>query len=249
MRIILIIAFAGIIFLSSCSAIGKETTADTQLEAASVEWVDGQMDNIEAKSNSLEERIAKLENELGNESPPDSDSIFTDVTNDYWAYHEVMDLYSKNIIKGYPELKLFYPEKSITRYQAASMMVKALNLPLSNEESAFADVPSNHSGVKEIMAVYEAGIFKGSNGSFLPNEPMKRRHMAMVLQRAFELSPSSEMPVEFTDVNPLLEGYEAISVISQYGIAKGNELGQFMPESPTKRSHFAAFVYRALQIN
>lgn len=242
-------AFACIIFLSSCNTLEKETKAETQMEAASVEWVEEQVDEIETRSNSLDDRLAKLEAELGNESPPEEDSIFTDVTSNYWAYHEIMDLYGQNIIKGYPELKLFYPEKSITRYQAASMMVKALNLPLSNEESVFVDVTSNHPGIKEIMAVYEAGIFKGSDGAFLPNEPMKRRHMAMVLQRAFNLNQGTEKPVSFSDVDPMLEGYDAINLISQYGIAKGNEAGQFMPENPTKRSHFSAFVYRALQIN
>lgn len=247
----IIIPIACLFFLVSCSGIEKETTAGAPLEVASVDWVDSEVAKVENKTISLDERLARLEEELDGEIPEQNEDsvVFTDVPSSYWAHGEIMNLSSKNIIKGYPELKKFYPENSITRYQAASMLVKALALPLSNGASVFEDVPIDHPGLQEIMTVYEAGIFKGSDGSFLPNEPMKRRHMAMVLQRAFDLIRKDDSDIEYSDIYPEIEGYDAIQIISQYGIAKGNENGEFMPESPTKRSQFSAFIYRALEIN
>lgn len=238
-------------FLASCSGVEKETSAGAPLEAASVDWVENEVGKVESNTNNLDQRIAQLEKALGEVSPGEEEDslVFKDVPRDYWAYTEIMELSSKNIIKGYPEQKRFLPENSITRYQAASMLVKALNLPLTGEASVFTDVPDGHPGVQEIMAVYKAGIFKGSSGSFLPNEPMKRRHMAMVLQRAFELKGMDKHTVEYSDVLPEVEGYDAIQIITQHGIAKGNEKGEFMPESPTKRSQFSAFIYRALENN
>lgn len=232
--------------LASCSSIEKETTASAPLEAASVEWVEGEVKSLSNDTVGLDERIAKLEKEIGDVAASEP-VVFKDVQSDYWAYKEIMNLSENGIIKGYPDVGLFYPERSITRYQAASMIIKALDLPLSKSPSVFKDVSSSHPGMAEIMTVYENGIFNGSNGSFLPNEPMKRRHMAMVLQRAFELKETDVQVADYRDVNPNLEGYDAIKIISQHGIATGSN-GNFMPESPTKRSQFSAFIYRTLQV-
>lgn len=250
-----ILVALSMLFLSACSAGETKTTAAEPLQAASVEWVEGETGKLIKEADSLDDRIARLEAELDgavsvepdNESNPgDPSLVFTDVPKSYWAYFEIMSLSDQGIIKGYPELKLFFPERSITRYQAASMIIKALDLPLSTSPTVFKDVSPSHPGLREIMTVYEAGIFKGSNGSFLPNEPMKRRHMAMVLQRAFELEETSAEFTPYSDVKPNLEGYDAIKVISQLGIAQGSD-GKFMPENPTKRSQFSAFIYRTLE--
>jgi hypothetical protein len=243
------------ILLTSCSQTTEKKIAAPAIEAASVEWIDYEINKMKEEGLSLEERIKKLELELqgGNSevsNPPAKEGeghIFSDVPNEYWAFNEISNLYQKGIIKGYPEKGVFYPEEYITRYQAASMLVKALGLPVSNSPSIFKDVPSDHYGIKEIMTVYDYGIFKGSDGLFLPNQPMKRRHMAMVLQRAFTLKENGESFSDYYDVSQSLDGYDAIKTISQYGVARGSN-GYFMPEDPTKRSHFSAFTYRALSI-
>ncbi|MGD6875882.1 S-layer homology domain-containing protein [Bacillus infantis] len=229
--------------LTACSAIEEKTKAGAPLEAASAEWVEGQTSNISSSLEGLEERLAKLETELnGNGSDT---AVFKDIPEGYWAYTEIMDLANKGIIKGYPDQKRFYPERTITRYQAASMIVKALNLPLSSSPSVFEDVADDFPGRAEMMTVYQFGIFNGSNGQFNPGEPMKRRHMAMVLQRAFNLPEKQGVFEDYKDVSKDIDGYEEIKRISIYGIALGSE-GYFRPEEPTKRSQFSAFIYRAL---
>jgi S-layer homology domain len=252
----------GLLTVSACLIAGcmndsKNTTieeknvqaSDDISTAASADFVNNEVVKVERKTGILDDRVNKLEAEidllLANGETEEDPLIFSDVKKDYWAHEEIMSLYHAQIIMGYPQDKMFYPERSLTRYQAASMLVKAFDLPLSDAPSVFKDVNADHSGLKEIMAAYENGIFTGSDGFFLPNEPMKRRHMAMVLQRALHLEATDAPFEEYVDVPSDMSGYEAVKAITQHGIAKGSD-GYFKPEDPTKRSHFSAFIYRAI---
>ncbi|MFC3886510.1 S-layer homology domain-containing protein [Bacillus songklensis] len=236
--------------LSACSAetAKQETKAAESVEVASVDWAEAEVGKVDAKANEVSAKADELKHEVDMLLAQQQNSlVFTDVPKSYWAYSNIMSLYEKGIIQGYPEEKKFYPERTITRYQAASMLIKAFNLPLSNSPSVFKDVPDTHPNVREVMTVYEAGFFKGSNGYFGLNDSMKRKHMALVLQRAFELKDNGTTVKDYADVSRDMEAYEAIKVISQYGIATGSN-GYFKPEDPTKRSQFSAFVDRALKM-
>ena len=235
--------------LAACNNIDKEAIATEDTGVVTVDWTEEQIAPVEKRISAVENKTSEIEREISALQATlkeMNEIIFKDVTKGYWAYDDVMSLYEKEIIKGYPEEKMFYPEKTITRYQAASMLIKAFNIEPSNTPSVFNDVGDDHWAVKEVMAAYEAGFFIGSEGNFMPQEPMKRRHMAIVLQRAFELEELED--AEFTgyeDVPETLSGYEAIKIISQHGIAQGSD-GLFNPEASTKRSQFSAFIERAI---
>lgn len=239
--------------LSACSeeAANQEAKAAESLEVASVDWAETEVKKVETKTDDLTAKADALRKEVDMLlAKEQGQPVFIDVPNGeagHWAYSHIMSLYEKDIIRGYPEEKKFYPERTISRYQAASMLIKAFDLPLSNTPSVFKDVPDTHPNAREIMTVYEAGFFKGSNGYFNPPGSMQRKHMALVLQRAFELEEKDTEIDDYKDVTPEMEAYEAIKTISQYGIATGNN-GYFKPEDPTTRAQFSAFVDRALQI-
>lgn len=236
-----------ILTLSACNTTEKTVGADENIEVASAEWTEDQVKQVDDKVKSVDVKTRKLEQDIAAlKASLEGRTIFKDVTVDYWAYLDIMSLYEKQVIKGYPEEKAFYPERSISRYQAASMLIKVFNLPLSDSPSVFKDVPDDNWAVKEVMTAYEAGFFNGSNGNFLPKEPMSRRHMAMVIKRAFNLSEVEGSTVtDYEDVPETLSGYEEIKIISQHGVATGSN-GYFKPEEPTKRSQFSAFVMRAI---
>lgn len=246
-RFLLLIVALLAITSTACSK--QEVEANIVTEAAGVEWTEAELQKVSNKVNSLESRTAELEKEikalLGGESVPPT-IVFKDVTANYWAFKEIMSLYNRNLISGYKEVQLFKPESSVTRAQAAAMLVKALKLPLSDTLSQFADVKDDMATRKAIMTVAEKGYFKGSNGKFLPNDPMTRKHMAVVLQRAFQLKTTSAAYEGYSDVPTTNDGYTAIKAVSQNGIAMGSN-GQFMPSEPTKRSQFSVFLYRALE--
>jgi hypothetical protein len=245
----LFIFLISLLFVSACQKEKVEVDATGEQEVASADWTEAQVAAVNDRVNSLDAKTKQLEQEVAKlQLAAQAQQPFKDVPFDYWAYVEIMDLYKKGVIKGYEVEKMFYPERSITRYQAASMLVKVFQLPLSSSPSQFSDVPTNSPIAREIMTAYEAGFFTGSNGRFMPNEPMKRKHMAMVLQRAFQLQKKADVPYAgYKDVNAQTSGAEAIQIISQYGIAQGSN-GYFYPDQSTKRSQFSAFVYRALAL-
>lgn len=244
---LVLIMLAG--FLSACSQEGAN--AEAPLEAASVEWTEAELEIIDEKVSGLGSRADELQKEVSTllgQAPGTgggSDPVFLDVKADYWAFKEIMTIYNDGIISGYPDIQRFLPENSITRAQAASMLVKALKLPISDSPSPYSDISSDHWAYQQIMAVTEKGYFRGSNGKFLPNEPMTRKHMAVVLQRAFNLQVTSDPYQDYKDVSQSDDGYLYIKAITQHDVARGSD-GYYRPYEPTKRSQFSVFLYRAL---
>jgi outer membrane murein-binding lipoprotein Lpp len=251
-RFLLLIAALFALITTACSK--QNVEANIVTEAAGVDWTEAELQKVSTKVTSLEARTAQLQKEVnalltreGNTAPPPSDElIFKDVTTKYWAFSEIMYLYKSNLISGYLDVQMFKPEGSITRAQAAAMLVKSLKIPISDKPSLYSDVPDEMWARKAIVTVSEKGYFKGSNGKFMPNEPMTRKHMAVVLQRAFDLKSSSLSYEEYLDVSTSNDAYAAIKAVSQSGIAMGSN-GRFMPADPTKRSQFSVFLYRALK--
>ncbi|GLB60221.1 S-layer homology domain-containing protein [Cytobacillus sp. NCCP-133] len=242
-----LILLAGL--MSACSK--QEANAGAPIEAASVEWTEAELEKVDNQVSSLSSRANELQKEVNallGQTPGtggSSEPVFLDVKADYWAFNEIMAIYHDGVISGYPAIQKFLPENSITRAQAASMLVKALKLPLSEAPSPFSDINSDHWAYQQIMAVTEKGYFRGSNGKFLPNDPMTRKHMAVVLQRAFDLQVTTEPYEDYKDVPQTDDGYLYIKAISQHDVARGSD-GYYRPSEPTKRSQFSVFLYRAL---
>ncbi|MHC0037880.1 S-layer homology domain-containing protein [Pseudoneobacillus sp. C159] len=231
---------------TACSKL--EADANMVTEAAGVDWTESEVAKVTTKVGGLETRTALLEKEIQAllaGQPSASKEVFKDVTKEYWAFPEIMSLYYRNLISGYVELQQFKPENSITRAQAAAMLVKALKLPVSETPSIYTDVKDDLATRKAIMTVTEKGYFKGSGGKFMPNAPMTRKHMAVVLQRAFALKTTAAAYQDYSDVAKTNDGYDSIKAVTQNGIATGSG-GKFSPADPTKRSQFSVFLYRAL---
>jgi len=91
------------------------------------------------------------------------------------------------------------------------------------------------------------GIIMGyPDGSFHPNESIKRQHMAQIFKRAFEFEPTREA-VSFSDVSPSHPYYEAIASLQQAGIVDGSN-GRFNLNELVTRAQMAKIVALALKI-
>ncbi len=119
---------------------------------------------------------------------------FSDVPATKHFAEAVNDLADRNIIGGYPD-KTFRPGESITRGQAAAIIVKMTHLDTSavtNPE--FKDVSMENGYYKAIAALSEKGVIKGyGDGRFGPNDNITRGQIASILIKAFEL-PLYEEP-------------------------------------------------------
>lgn len=244
---ILSVVSVSMLLLAACEQ--EHAGASEEQEIATAPWTEQQLADTNSRLNEIDDKMKQLEQELAKiKTAADSPQVFKDVPINHWAYVSVTRLYRQNIVGGVGD-GLFAPNQAITRAQAAAMLVRAFQLPLSNKPSIFADVPNSHPFAREIMTAYEAGFVGGyPNSRFAPQESMKRKHMAMIIQRAFRLQATSAPYARYKDVTENTQGALEIRIISQHGIAEGDN-GYFYPEQPTTRAHFAIFMDRALQKN
>ena len=172
-----------------------------------------------------------------------SAATFKDLEEDFWAKDEINFLVENNIIKGFPD-GTFNPSLTITKAQSALMLVRALNLPTTNNpDPGFTDVLETHYAYKEIAAAVAAGIFDKA-GKFNPNEEMTREAVAVVIANAFKLQSSGQL--KFTDVPATSSAYKAIASLAELDITTGYEDGTFKPNQKVTRAEFSAFIARAL---
>ena len=167
---------------------------------------------------------------------------FSDVDK-HWAKNEIMYLSERNIIGGYPDGS-FKPNQPITRAQASAMLIKALEIPLTENRSvAFKDVSKDSSYYPILATVNEKGILRGDNGFMRPGEKTSRAQMAAILRRAFDMPLDKQ--ATFIDVTPAHWAYQDINGIAKQRVTGGSN-GKFMPTDSVTRAQFSAFLVRAL---
>lgn len=178
-------------------------------------------------------------------------TIFSDIPTDYWAKNEIEFLYNRSIIQGYEQGGglLFRPKEPVTRAQAAKMLMKALGEEEKTVSNAkFKDVPADHWAAGWIELAVEKGIFTGyPDGTFHPNDRLKRSQMSKIIAIAFSLPTVSanEKTNVFTDVNSSHWAYPYVMKLYYNGISNGSQ-NKFMPEAYITRDQFSAFLARAM---
>ncbi|WP_145407642.1 InlB B-repeat-containing protein [Paenibacillus xylanexedens] len=106
---------------------------------------------------------------------------------------------------------------------------------------------SGHWAKEMIEQLTSQGIITGyPDGSFHPNENIKRHHMALIFIRAFDFKPIREA-VSFSDVASSDPNYEAIMSLQQAGIVEGSN-GNFNPNHSLTRAEMAKILTLAFDI-
>lgn len=112
----------------------------------------------------------------------------------------------------------------------------------------YHDVPSNFWAKKEIAALGKANIINGyENSIFKPNDPVTRAQVALILTRAFNLSPTGASK-GFKDVNSSFHAYDAIQAVADAGFFGGDSNGNFRPNDPFTREHIALVFAKAFEL-
>ena len=183
---------------------------------------------------------------------PASDEYFADLGSHAWSREAVNALYSKGIIAGI-EKNIFAPSDFLTREQFTKLVVMLFNYKSSGKKCEFYDVDENAWYYEFINAAYDAGIINGVEESrFGIGESITREQMAVILARAFEaesLPLPEEEGFEFSDIDKI-SGWalDDVNYIQRYGIMRGNEKGEFMPQNIVTRAEAAVAVYNAYKI-
>lgn len=164
---------------------------------------------------------------------------FTDIQN-HWAKDSIQQAIQLGIVQGYSDGS-FQPNNPLTRAQAVSIIVRALDME-TNVSAPFKDISGYAKETQaEIAAAYHYGIVTGNSGNFMPSQKVTRAQMALMLYRASESTTGEKYSIlektYFTDLgNYSEETVRAISMLYEVGIATGTN-GKYMPSDPTTRAH------------
>ncbi|WP_227394341.1 5'-nucleotidase C-terminal domain-containing protein [Jeotgalibacillus aurantiacus] len=170
---------------------------------------------------------------------------FGDVQADSWFQPYVADLYYDGVIKGKTETT-FLPYGTLTRSQAASLLVRSLGLE-ATEDAPFSDLGNVADETKaEIAAAYEAGIVMGKDGKFMPYQPVSRSQLALMIYRAYNLDEETPYTPNAVDYFNDVERYDAetqnaVSTMFELGIANGYG-DEYRPANSSTRSQAAKMI-------
>ncbi|RYG72941.1 M20/M25/M40 family metallo-hydrolase [Lentibacillus lipolyticus] len=168
---------------------------------------------------------------------------YTDVKAEHSHYDAIMALTEQGIVQGYDNGK-FGQWDDVTRQQVAVMMYQAFDLKAPEKQvmdrilSGYDDVDSNHPYAEQIAAVTEAGIFKGNNGSFHPNQSITRQQVASVLLSARDLEEYEAKEDKAIELGNVADSHkQRVQILANLGVT--NQYDDFRPGESISRGAFA----------
>ena len=165
---------------------------------------------------------------------------FTDIAG-YRFEAEIAWLFQRGITGGCSATR-FCPNASVTREQMAAFLVRALDLPATNQDFFVDDETSTlENSINRLAA---SGITGGcAPGRFCPKAVVTREQMASFLARGLELPPTDQ---DFF-VDDMTSPHEMnINRLAASGITGGCTAIKYCPKALVTRGQMAAFLERAL---
>ena len=183
--------------------------------------------------------------------PPPEVVSFSDVPEEAWYADHVERIAGLEVTTGYPD-GAYRPGRPVTRAHMAVFLVRALGLePVENPAGRFGDVPAEawHAGHVERIAERAITVGCSTDGTlYCPQDPVTRAHMALFLQRAFDLPEADVDEPSFDDVTDDHYAFAAVESVKAAGITGGcsTKPPKYCGTDPVTRAHMAAFLSRAI---
>lgn len=172
---------------------------------------------------------------------------FTDLDQAAWAEDDINALFEAGILAG-DGSGSFYPNRTVTREELVTMVVKAFDLEPSGELD-FKDVKVDAWYAENIKAAFAAGAISGvSENSFGVGMEITRQDLAAIIYRLAKLPAGSEVK-RFADESEIAEyAKEAVLVLSSNGIISGMDENNFGPRLTATRAQVAVMLNRLLNL-
>jgi len=169
-----------------------------------------------------------------------NDLIFSDITG-HWAESQIISVYERGWMLGYSGL--FRPDEDLTRAEAATVLVKMLQLDSSAPGEDFSDT-KNHWARNAIAVARANGLVAGiGNNQYGPDLSLSREELAVMLDNAAILSNAIDYSYNpFSDLTLADHPWSYYSIIKLYanGVISGYPDGTFRPLKSITRAEFAA---------
>ncbi|RAV04971.1 immunoglobulin-like domain-containing protein [Paenibacillus sp. YN15] len=174
----------------------------------------------------------------------------------HWAESDIQRLASKLIVEGVSNAT-FEANRSITRAEWASLLVRSLGLTLSGE-SSFRDVSPDDWYYTAVSAAVQAGIVNGyPDSTFRPDAPITREELAAMLIRAltFAGSPAVSLTAEqtvavlgnFSDSSSIQWAKQEMAQAIQEGILQGQAAASLAASAQATRAEAVTMLKRFLE--
>jgi hypothetical protein len=173
----------------------------------------------------------------------DGSRFFIDVE-EGWAKAPILAVSEKGWMIGTRDF-YFEPNQPLTRAQAATLLVRVLDLERTNNIlPKFIDIPNNHWAKTDIEIAALHGLMNGQgNERFAPDDFLTREEMATLLSRLLQIPPS-EGNVPFKDIDQTRWSYPFIAAMAEEDIFEGYEDNTFRPKDNVTREQMAALLDR-----
>jgi len=178
---------------------------------------------------------------------------YLDVPSSHWAFGAIQELSALHVVNGMSS-ELFAPDRTTTRAQFVTMLVRTLGIESDQANTGFMDVAGHAWYAEAVAAAVQAGIVEGvSEHRFAPEATLTREQMALLLVRAYEYK--SGKTLEFGDE---LEGYRDADLVSAWalegvskaiaaGLMQGQASDVFAPRGVTERAETAQGILNFLK--
>ena len=183
----------------------------------------------------------------------------------HWARDDVEYLAAQGVVKG-TSATTFAPDQKMTACEALLFCSRAAGVSEEDKAAIAADwadelaelLPDSlYSWAAEEMAVcLETGILSVTELRALSADDgllktISRESLAMYLVRAMQLSPVAESltsyPMSFADTSSISASLQPyVYLLNMYGIVKGNDANQFLPQNSLTRAEMATMLRRAI---
>ena len=198
------------------------------------------------------EIVVQASSDSGPPPPPPPEVVsFSDVPEGAWHADYVQRIAGLGVTTGYPD-GTYRPSRPMTRAHMAVFLVRALGLePVENPAGRFGDVPAEawHAGHVERIAERAITVGCSTDGTlYCPQDPVTRAHMALFLQRAFDLPEAHADEPSFDDITDDHHAFAAVESVKAAGITMGcsTKPPKYCGTDPVTRAHMAAFLSRAI---
>lgn len=175
----------------------------------------------------------------------DGSKFFIDVE-EGWAKAPILSISERGWMIGTKDF-YFEPNQPLTRAQAATLLVRVMELKnTGNNLPKFTDVSNSHWAKSDIEIVALHGIMNGKgNQRFGPDEFLTREEMATLLTRLLQISPSEgKKNNPFRDINSTQWSYPFVMAAAEEEIFEGYEDNTFRPKDKVTRAQMAALLDR-----
>jgi hypothetical protein len=176
-------------------------------------------------------------------------------TKGHWAEQVITSMSNKKVIGGLPD-GTFRPNKTITRAEFASMLVRSLKLVDEPEDAAvFRDIPKGSWYQGAVGAAVKAGLVVGyTEHTFGPNDPITREQMTVMIARLVSggiipYSPEYDNLSIYKDLDKInLWAQPSIAFMVDKGVVGGRAKNLFEPQGTATRAEAVVVIQRMLNL-